>query len=55
MYIQNTWPEYDEAKDGESTVEIAVQVNGKTRATLKIGKEDAKDDVLGKSKGDHRR
>ena len=36
---QNTWPEYDEAKTVESTVEIAVQVNGKTRATLKIGKE----------------
>ena len=47
---QNTWPEYDEAKMVESTVEIAVQVNGKTRATLKIGKEDAKDDVLAKAK-----
>ena len=47
----NTWPEYDEAKTVESTVEIAVQVNGKTRATLKIGKEDAKDDVLAKAKG----
>ena len=46
----NTWPEYDEAKTVESTVEIAVQVNGKTRATLKIGKEDAKDDVLAKAK-----
>ena len=47
---QNTWPEYDEEKTVESTVEIAVQVNGKTRATLKIGKEDAKDDVLAKAK-----
>ena len=47
---QNTWPEYDEAKTVESTVEIAVQVNGKTRATLKIGKEDAKDNVLAKAK-----
>ena len=46
----NTWPEYDEAKTVESTVEIAVQVNGKTRATLKIGKEDAKDDVLANAK-----
>ena len=46
----NTWPEYDEAKTVESTVEIAVQVNGKTRATLKIGKEDARDDVLAKAK-----
>ena len=27
----------------ESTVEIAVQINGKTKATLAIGKEDPKD------------
>ncbi len=47
---QTAWPEYDEAKTVESTVEIAVQVNGKTRATLKIGKDDAKDDVLAKAK-----
>ena len=47
---ETAWPEYDEAKTVESTVEIAVQVNGKTRATLKIGKEDAKDDVLAKAK-----
>ena len=47
---ETAWPEYDEAKTVESTVEIAVQVNGKTRATLKIGKEDAKDNVLAKAK-----
>lgn len=37
---QQTWPEFDEAKTVESTVEIAVQINGKTKATLAIGKED---------------
>ncbi|MBO5484419.1 MAG: leucine--tRNA ligase [Lachnospiraceae bacterium] len=47
---QTTWPEYDEAKTVESTVEIAVQVNGKTRATLGIGKDDPKDEVLAKAK-----
>ena len=26
---QQTWPEYDEAKTVESSVEIAVQINGK--------------------------
>ncbi len=44
------WPEYDEAKTVESTVEIAVQINGKTRATMMIGKDDAKDDVIAKAK-----
>ncbi|MCI7060594.1 MAG: leucine--tRNA ligase [Lachnospiraceae bacterium] len=47
---QNTWPEYDETKTVEANVEIAVQVNGKTRATLMIGKDDAKEEVLSKAK-----
>ena len=47
---ETAWPEYDEAKTVESTVEIAVQINGKTRATMMIGKEDARDDVLAKAK-----
>lgn len=47
---QQTWPEFDEAKTVESTVEIAVQINGKTKATLAIGKEDSKDEVIAKAK-----
>ena len=47
---QTSWPEYEEAKTVESTVEIAVQINGKTRATLAIGKEDPKDEVIAKAK-----
>lgn len=47
---QQTWPEFDEAKTVESTVEIAVQINGKTKATLAIGKEDPKDEVIANAK-----
>ena len=47
---QQTWPEYEEAKTVEATVEIAVQINGKTKTTIWIGKEDPKDDVLAKAK-----
>jgi leucyl-tRNA synthetase len=47
---QTTWPEFDEAKTVEATVEIALQVNGKTRATLEIGKDDPKDEVIAKAK-----
>lgn len=47
---QTTWPEYDEAKTQEATVEIAVQINGKTRAILNINKADDKDDVIAKAK-----
>ena len=34
---EQTWPEYEEAKTVENTVEIAVQINGKTKGTLAIG------------------
>ncbi len=47
---QTSWPEYDEAKTVESTVEIAVQINGKTKATLAINKDDSKDVVIPKAK-----
>ena len=47
---ETAWPEYEEAKTVEATVEIAVQINGKTRATLMIGKEDPKDEVIAKAK-----
>ena len=40
---QQTWPEYEEAKTVEDEVEIAVQINGKVRATIKIGTEDTQD------------
>ena len=47
---QTVWPEYEEAKTVESEVEIAVQINGKTRATLNIGKDDPKDEVIARAK-----
>ncbi len=47
---QTEWPAYEEAKTVESTVEIAVQINGKTRATMDIGKDDPKDEVIAKAK-----
>ena len=47
---QQTWPEYDEAKTVESTVEIAVQINGKTKATINIAKDADKDGVIAAAK-----
>ncbi len=37
---QQKWPAYDEANTVESTVEIAVQINGKVKATLKVGLDE---------------
>lgn len=37
-------------RPGKDTVEIAVQINGKTKGTLAIGKQDPKDEVIAKAK-----
>ena len=36
MACQTQWPTYDESKTVASTVEMAVQVNGKLRGTIQI-------------------
>ena len=40
------WPAYDEEKTVEAEVEIAVQVNGKVRATVSVPKDEEKDRVI---------
>ncbi len=47
---QQTWPEYDEAKTVENTIEIAVQINGKIKATLAIARDEEKESVIAKAK-----
>ena len=47
---QQTWPEYDEEKTVDSTIEIAVQVNGKTKTTVMIAKDEDKDSAIAKAK-----
>ncbi len=44
------WPEYDEAKTVDNTVEIAIQVNGKLRGTMMIAVDDAKDAIIASAK-----
>ncbi|MBP3495428.1 MAG: leucine--tRNA ligase [Clostridia bacterium] len=40
------WPLYDESKTIDDTVKIAVQVNGKLRATIEISKNISKEDAI---------
>ena len=47
---QTTWTTYDEANTVESTVEIAVQINGKTKTTIGIAKDEEKDVVIAAAK-----
>lgn len=48
--FDESWPEYDEAKTVENSVEIAVQINGKTKGTLMVAVDAAKDDVIAAAK-----
>ena len=44
------WPEYDEAKTVDDEIEVAVQVNGKTREVVKVSKDDDKDTAIAAGK-----
>ena len=44
------WPEYDEKAMEDDEIEIAVQVNGKTRAVVSLPKDVAKEDALAAGK-----
>ncbi|MED9881463.1 MAG: leucine--tRNA ligase [Blautia sp.] len=47
---QQPWPEYDEAKTVENTIEIAVQINGKTRGVVALPVDADKETALAKAK-----
>ena len=48
------WPVWDEAKTVDSTVEVAVQVNGKVRATIALPLDCPKDEAIAAAKADAR-
>ncbi len=48
--FDNTWPTYDEAALVDDEVEIAIQINGKTKGVVMISKDEAKDSVISKAK-----
>ncbi len=49
LYVQS-WPEFEEEKTIEATIEIAVQINGKVRGTMNIGKDDPKEEILARAR-----
>ena len=49
-----SWPEWDEAKTVDSTVEIAVQVSGKLKFTKEIPADTSKEDAIALVKADER-
>ena len=52
MLNETAWPEFDEAKCVDSTVEIVVQINGKIRARLNVPAEISAPDAIALAKED---
>ena len=48
------WPEYDEAKCIDDTVEIAVQINGKIRVKIEIAADASNDEAIAAAKADEK-
>ncbi|MBR2472942.1 MAG: leucine--tRNA ligase, partial [Clostridia bacterium] len=45
LLAKTQWPVYDEAKTVESTIEIAVQVNGKLKGVVAVAADASEDDI----------
>ena len=52
MLNEAEWPKYDEAKCADSTVEIAVQVNGKIKARINVAADISAPDAIAAAKAD---
>jgi leucyl-tRNA synthetase len=48
------WPAWDEAKTVDSTVEIAVQICGKLKGTIRIAADADKDAAIAAAKADEK-
>ncbi|MBQ4129298.1 MAG: leucine--tRNA ligase [Ruminococcus sp.] len=54
ILAQTQWPEYDESKCVDDTVEIVVQVNGKIKAKLMIPADAQQDEAIKLAKADQK-
>ena len=48
------WPEYDEAKTVDATIEVPVQICGKLRATISIAKDSTAEQAIAAAKADEK-
>ena len=54
MVNEAKWPEYDEAKTVENSVEIVLQIMGKVRSRITIPVDMSKDEVIALAKADEK-
>lgn len=46
VFENNKWPDYDEASMRDNEIEIAVQLNGKTKAVISVAADISKEDAI---------
>jgi len=46
LIYQSSWPDFDESKLIAETIKIAVQINGKVRATIELSQNTTKEEAL---------
>lgn len=54
MVNEASWPEYDEDKTRDNTVEIAIQIKGKVRSRITVPTDISQDEVLALAKADEK-
>ena len=54
MVCQSQWPEYDEAKCKDETVQIVLQVNGKVRMRADVAADISKEDAIALAKSEQK-
>ncbi|MBB6215318.1 leucyl-tRNA synthetase [Anaerosolibacter carboniphilus] len=54
MVTDQSWPQWDEAKTKDDTIEMAVQVNGKVRGTIVIAADASQEDAKEKAMADEK-
>ena len=54
MLSTGKWPDYDEAKTVDDTVEIAVQICGKLRSTVTVSREATRDEAINAARDDEK-
>ena len=54
LLSNHKWASFDESKTIDSTVEIAVQINGKLKGTITVNKDISKDDAIAMAKSDEK-
>ena len=54
MLAVSSWPEFDDAKTVDATVEVAVQFNGKLKGTVMLPKDCPTADAIAAARADEK-